>query len=312
MTTSIDRGSDNEVQTRGRASRRGQSPGFQQIRIGQLLITALYDGFVPVLADDLHGAPSAEIRRLLTEECMPPEGDPRTAVTAFLVEQNGRRILIDAGSGDSLGPDTGCLAANLAAAGIDPDDIDYVLLTHLHPDHAGGLISGNGQAAFSRAAVYVAKADADHWLDAAGATRATGVQRLVYETAARVLAPYRDTGRFVTFGDEDEPIQGVGAVNLGGHSPGHTGYLFGSADDTVLFWGDTVHSHAVQLRRPSVSTVADSDEGAAVASRRRVFDVVATNRWWVGGAHLPFPGLGHLRRDRDRYTWVPVTFTPVD
>ena len=231
---------------------------------------------------------------------------------AFLVEQNGRRILIDTGSGDSLGPDTGYLAANLAAAGIDSDDIDHVLLTHLHPDHAGGLISGAGQAAFSRATVHAAKADADHWLDAVGATCATGVQRLVYETAARVLSPYRDTGRFSTCGNADEPIPGVGAVNLAGHSPGHTGYLFGSADDTVLFWGDTVHSPAVQLRRLSVSTAADSDEAAAVASRRRVFDVVATNRWWVGGAHMPFSGVGHLRRDPDRYTWVPVTFTPVD
>jgi hypothetical protein len=80
----------------------------------------------------------------------------------------------------------------------------------------------------------------------------------------------------------------------------------------VLFWGDTVHSHAVQARRPSVSTAADSDEAAAVARRRRVFDVVATNRWWAGGAHLPFPGLGHLRRDPNRYTWVPVSFTPVE
>jgi glyoxylase-like metal-dependent hydrolase (beta-lactamase superfamily II) len=105
------------------------------------LITALYDGFVPVPADDLYGAPSPEIRKLLTEECISPEGNPRTAVIAFLVEQDCRRILIDAGSGDSLGPDTGYLAANLAAAGIDADDIDDVLHTHLHPDHAGGLIS---------------------------------------------------------------------------------------------------------------------------------------------------------------------------
>jgi len=289
-----------------------QARGFQRVRIGNLLVTAFYDGFVPVPADDLHGAPSGEIKRLLTEAYLPPEGDPRTAVIAFLVEQNGRRILIDTGSGDSLGPDTGYLAANLAPAGIDPDDIDHVVLTHLHPDHAGGLISGAGQAAFPHATVHAAKADADHWLDVAGATCATGVQRLVYETAAQVLSPYRDTGRFATFGDGGEPIPGVEAVNLAGHSPGHTGYLFGSADDTVLFWGDTVHSHAVQLRRLSVSTAADSDEAAAVASRHRVFAVVATNRWWVGGAHMPFPGLGHLRRDPDRYTWVPVTFTPVD
>src|ERR1700739_2215449 len=138
-----------------------QARGFQRVRIGNLLVTAFYDGFVPVPADDLHGAPSAEIGILLTEASLPPEGDPRTAVIAFLVEQNGRRILIDTGSGDSLGPDTGYLAANLAAAGIDPDDIDHVLLTHLHPDHAGGLISGARQAAFPHATVHAAKADAD-------------------------------------------------------------------------------------------------------------------------------------------------------
>jgi glyoxylase-like metal-dependent hydrolase (beta-lactamase superfamily II) len=153
------------------------------------LITALYDGFVPVPADDLHGAPPAEIHRLLAEAFLPPEGDQRTAVIAFLVEHNGLQIMIDTGSGGSLGPDTGCLATNLATAQIDPADIDHVLLTHMQPDHAGGLISPDGQPVFPRATVHAAKADADHWLDAAGAACATGVQRLVYETAASVLAP---------------------------------------------------------------------------------------------------------------------------
>jgi glyoxylase-like metal-dependent hydrolase (beta-lactamase superfamily II) len=308
MTTSFGPGCDNDMQAQARASHRGQSPGFQRIRIGELLITALYDGFVPVPADDLHGAPPAEIRRLLAEAFLPPEGDQRTAVIAFLVEHNGLQIMIDTGSGGSLGPDTGCLATNLATAQIDPADIDHVLLTHMHPDHAGGLISPDGQPVFPRATVHAAKADADHWLDAAGGACATGVQRLVYETAAWVLAPYRNTGRFVTFRDGAEVIPGVRTVALSGHTPGHTGYLFGEGVNTVLFWGDTVHSHTVQLRRPSVTMAADSDEAAAVASRRKALNLVSSNQWWVGGAHLPFPGLGHLRRDPDRYTWVPVTF----
>jgi glyoxylase-like metal-dependent hydrolase (beta-lactamase superfamily II) len=153
-----------------------QAPGFQRIRIGNLLITALYDGFVPISADEFHGAPRAEINRLLAEAFMPPDGDPRTAVIAFLVQGNGRHVLIDAGSGDTLGHDTGWLAANLAAAHTDPALIDHVLLTHLHPDHAGGLISPDGQALFSRATV-AAKADADHWLDPAD-PEATEVQSI--------------------------------------------------------------------------------------------------------------------------------------
>jgi len=169
-----------------------------------------------------------------------------------------------------------------------------------------------GQPVFPRAAVHAVKADADHWLDPDRSAAATGVQRLVHDTVARALAPYRETGRFVTFGHADEVVPGVRTVDLAGHTPGHTGYLLGEGDATVLFWGDTVHSHSVQLRRPSVAAAADSDERAAIRSRRKAFDLASSNRWWVGAAHLPFPGLGHLRRDQYGYSWVPVTYTPVE
>ena len=289
-----------------------QAPGFQRVRIGDVLITALYDGFEPVPAEDLHGATLAEIGRFLTEAFMPARGDGRTAVIAFLVECHDLHILIDAGGGPFLGPDTGHVALHLAAAQTDPADIDHVLLTHMHPDHAGGLISPNGQAAFPRATVHLAQAEADHYLDPIRTATAPGTQRQMHDTAARMLAPYRDTGRFATFAAGDEVIPGVKTLNLNGHTPGHTGYLFGRGDQTVLFWGDTIHSHAVQLRRPSITIAYDSAEVGAVVSRRKVFDLATSNRWWIGAAHLPFPGLGHLRRDSDRYTWVPVTFTPTD
>ena len=139
-------------------------------------------------------------------------------------------------------------------------------------------ISPDGQAAFPHATIHAAKADACHWLDSDRAATATGVQQLVRCTD-------------------------VHTINLSGHTPGHTGYLFGEGVNTVLFWGDTVHSHAVQLRRRSVSTAADSDEHAAIRARRKAFDLASSNRWWVGAAHLPFPGLGHLRRDRYGYSF---------
>jgi Metallo-beta-lactamase superfamily len=138
------------------------------------------------------------------------------------VQGNGRHVLIDVGSGDTLGPETGWLAANLAAAHTEPADIDHVLLTHLHPDHAGGLISPDGQPVFPRATVHAARADAEHWFDPVEAAAAAGLQRFVFETAARVLAPYRDTGRFVTFENGAEAVPGVRTVNLRGHTPGHT------------------------------------------------------------------------------------------
>ena len=287
------------------------APGFQRVRIGDLLVTALYDGFAAIPAQDLCGATPAEVGRLYTEAFLPADGDLRTAVIAFLVQTDCQRILIDAGAGCLLGPDTGHVAANLAASGTDPVEVDHVLLTHLHPDHAGGLTTSDGQAVFKRAIVHAARADAAHYLDPTHAAAAPGTQSQIHDMAARALAPYRADGRFVTFGAGEEVIPGVRSIELPGHTPGHTGYLLGTGDKTVLFGGDTVHSHAVQLRRPDIAIAYDSDRVAAVDSRRRAFDLVAGNRWWIAAAHLPFPGLGHLRRDSHGYSWVPVTFTPV-
>jgi hypothetical protein len=104
-------------------------------------------------------------------------------------------------------------------------------------------------------------------------------------------------------------IPGVRSVDLSG--PGHCGYLFGERDDAVFFWGDIVHCHVVQLRRPSVSAGTDTDESAAVATGRKALQLTPSNKWRVGAAHLPFPGLGHVRRDPDRYTWVPISYAPV-
>jgi glyoxylase-like metal-dependent hydrolase (beta-lactamase superfamily II) len=112
------------------------------------------------------------------------------------------------------------------------------------------------------------------------------MQRLMCKTAVRALAPYRDTSRFVTFRDAGEVIPGVRPVDLGGHTPGHTGYLVGEGDETVLFWGDTIHSHAVQLRRPEVAVATDSAEPGAVAARRKLLELASSNRWWVGADHL--------------------------
>ena len=230
-----DRGCVNAIEAPAAGPRHVQAPGFERVRVGDLLVTALYDGFVAIVADDFRGEPPAEVSRWLAEAFIPPDGDRRTAVIAFLVEDHGRRILIDAGSGDSLGPDTGYLPRNLATAQTGPAEVDHVLITHLHPDHAGGLIYPDGLAVFPHATVHAATADADHWLDPARAAAATGVQRLVHDTAARAVAPYRDTGRFATFGDADEVIPGVRTLNLAGHSPGHTGYLFGEGEETILF-----------------------------------------------------------------------------
>ncbi|KOX01813.1 hypothetical protein ADL02_01530 [Streptomyces sp. NRRL WC-3723] len=286
-----------------------QAPGFQRFRLGGLLVTALYDGHVPILAEDLHGEPQNGIRRRLVEAYLPEEGDLHTAVIGFLVELDGRRVLVDAGSGNTLGPSTGHLLEELSAAGVAADDIDDVLVTHLHPDHCGGLVTDDGKPVFPHATVHVARGEVDYWLDEKLA-RAEGVRRMIHESAASALDPYRRAGRLDAF-DDLNALPGVRSLDQRGHTAGHSGYLFGEDDQPVLFWGDTVHSHTVQLPCPHVSIAIDSDEAGAVAARVGVLDRVATHGWWVAAAHLPFPGLGHVRRAGAGYDWVPVHFKPL-
>jgi glyoxylase-like metal-dependent hydrolase (beta-lactamase superfamily II) len=289
---------------------RRQAPGFQSFRLGSLSVTALYDGFVPILAEDLHGEPQSAIRRHLVDAHLPEEGDLHTAVIGFLVELDDRRVLVDAGSGATLGPHTGHLLEGLSAAGVAADSIDDVLITHLHPDHCGGLVTGDGEPVYHRAVVHVARAEVDYWLDEERTARAEGVQKQIHEAAACALEPYRRAGRLDAF-DTLDALRGVRVLDQHGHTAGHSGYLFGEDDQPVLFWGDTVHSHTVQLPCPHVSIAIDSDEARAVEARKKIFDRVATHGWWVAAAHLPFPGLGHLRRLGDGYSWVPVHFKPV-
>jgi len=96
-----------------------------------------------------------------------------------------------------------------------------------------------------------------------------------------------------------------------GHTPGHTSYLFESSGQSLLVWGDIVHSHATQFARPDIAIEFDVNRKQAVASRKKLFKDAAANKLWVAGAHMPFPGLGHVRKLGDGYSWVPAEYSPL-
>ena len=283
-----------------------QVPGVYRRRIGDILVTALCDGYLDADPSVLRSIAPDRVEAVLREGFRP--FPPRIAVNAFLVQAKGRTALIETGSGDTMGPTLGHLIANLRAAGTVPEQVEAVLLTHMHPDHSNGLRAPEGGRVFPNAELVFHEAEWRHWQDDAAMEAAPERKRVRYFQAARhQLEPYRNQLRPITGG---EVFPGVTALPIPGHTPGHTAFLIADGRDSLLVWGDTVHIPEIQTRHPEVTLDFDTDPDAAAATRRRVFDQVATDRMLVGGMHVHFPGLAHLARLGDGYALVPEAWSP--
>ena len=269
------------------------------VQIGDIEITALSDGPFPATLDSFIDFPRAEAERLTGWK----PGDPLfLPVNAYLLRLGTKHALIDTGCGPTMGPDLGQLPNSLRALGIAPQTIDTVLLTHIHPDHALGLLDAAGRAVFPNAELVVHDDEAAFWLNRGAASGTSERIRRNIAKGQAACAPYRDRLRVVRNGDA---LPGVSAIALPGHTPGHTGWLVQAGDDGVLIWGDIVHLPAVQVPRPDAALVFDVDPAQARATRARTFDRVAADHLRVAGAHMDFPGFGHITRHGLSYRFEP-------
>jgi len=289
---------------------RTQVPGYYRQMLGAFEVTSLYDGQIALDAKLLKNVTPQQVQALLAKNFR--SNPTPTAVIAYLVNTGDKLVLVDAGAAKMFGPTLGQVLGNLKAAGYDPAKVDAVLITHMHGDHVGGLLDPDGNIAFPNAKVYADKRDADFWLSAEALDKAPDAAKGFFKMAQTALGPYQKSGQFVTFNGESEILPGVKAIDEHGHTPGHTGYLFESKGQKLLVWGDLLHNAAVQFPQPKVTIEFDTDQSKALASRLKVLSWTAKDTIWVAGAHLPFPGIGHVRADgKGSYSWVPVDFAPV-
>lgn len=279
-----------------------QIPGVYHLRIGDIVVTALSDGYLDGSLDVLRGIETADAQNLLEANFRPGR---RTSVNAYAIYSAGRLALIETGSGAYLGPTVGRLAENLAAADIAPEAIERVLLTHMHPDHSAGLTDpATGRRLFPNAELVVNGREPRHWDDDAAMARATErARRLYFQCAREQIAPYRD--RLRPFEDGAEVFPGVRTIPLYGHTPGHSGYLIASGGETLLIWGDIIHVPEIQVPRPEVTIEFDTDPAQAAATRRRTFDMAATDRLLIAGMHVHFPGFAHVTKRTEGYALLP-------
>jgi glyoxylase-like metal-dependent hydrolase (beta-lactamase superfamily II) len=278
---------------------------WYRFRIGDFVATVVSDGELTFesATGEFPAAPRAKLLRTLEREFLP--NAPMVMQENCLVLDTGKTmVLFDTGFGPvpMFGKDSGQLQKNMAAAEIRPQDIDVVILTHAHPDHAWGLVDASGKKVYPNAELFISKRDFDFWTDEAKVDdEAAGT---FVRGARKNILSYKDRLHFIE--NDAEILPGISSLWTPGHTVGHTSFIIESGGETFLDLGDICHHYALLFPNPRWEYLYDTDSKQAVRSRLRVFDMAATDRMTLLGYHFPFPGIGHITREkRESYRYVP-------
>ena len=256
-------------------------------QIGDYLVTPLSDGNMAASLELLSGISTTEAGEIQRQAGIAEPGNLH--IYGYLIRGRGRTILVDSGTGgvNNVG---GQLKANLQAAGVLPETVDTVLLTHARPDHLGGLLGEEGLMVYPNAELYLHPLEKAFWLDDARFAQANERQQRNFIRARQTLTAYGERVRLLS----DAPIaEGIHPVPLPGHTPGHTGFRIDTPEDSLIIWGDIVHFPYIQIAHPGVSIAFDIDREQAEASRKRILAQAAAEQWLVAGMH--FGGSGFAR-----------------
>lgn len=291
----------------------GQAPGFYRFKVGAMTVTVVYDGQAPrpnPTRGFVRNATPEQVEATLRAQGL----DPSVLTNPFsvaVVQTPRGTVMFDSGNGPQTDPNarTGQLIANLAAAGLRPDAVDVVASTHFHGDHIGGLLDAAGTAAFPRARIVVPEREWTFWLSEENAARAPDAMRPAFANVRRRFAPY--DGKVERVNEGFEPLPGVRMVATNGHAPGHASWHLSDGGAQAFVLGDLTSRPEINLTNPGWHAIVDMDPVMAEATRRRMFDQLATDRIRAVGYHWPFPANGHVLKEADGYRFVPAEWSSV-
>ncbi|WP_218132266.1 MBL fold metallo-hydrolase [Variovorax sp. YR634] len=251
---------------------------------GDLKIIALRDGYVDMPPTRLRQK-SGDTFDTLPANIPLVGGQLRLSVNAYLIIEGKQHVLIDTGASNSWHPTMGALLEGLREAGIDRQEITQVALTHTHEDHVNGLIAPDGSEAFPRATrVFVPKE----------------------ETSAFTGRLARLKDRLTPIDDKFAVSERITTVKAAGHSAGHTAYDVVSSAGHLLVWRDIVHVPSIQFEYPEIAWEFDDDQARARGARQVLMELATRPNYLIAGAHLDFPGIGHVVRREDKFVFKAI------
>lgn len=286
-----------------------QAPGYYRFRLGAFEVTILHDGARTFPLPDSFVANVPKDRALTAAaDAFMPTGKVTVPFNPTLINTGSKLVLIDTGNGPSADGAVGQLFPNLAAAGARPEDIDIVVISHLHPDHINGLRTQSGAIAFPNATIIAPAPEWDFWMSDANMAQASDqLTKNYFANTRKVLGGLDDRiGRY-TWGQEVAP--GITALATPGHTPGHTSFTVASGPARMAVQSDVTNIPEFFLRNPDWHVAYDHDPDLAQKARHQFYDMVATEKMLVAGYHFSFPSAGYVEKDGSGYRLVPVAWS---
>lgn len=284
--------------------------GFFRFQVGDLELLTITDGhglFKPAQPIFAPGIDPNDINNILKENFL-TEDAVDIAFNVLVLKKGKDLILFDTGCGTNFGPASGKLVANLKLAGINAADITAIVLTHAHPDHIGGLLDANGKQVFTNAKVYIAEAEYNFWISSGEPDFSKSKFPDKKATASWVQLARTNLGaykpRLHFFKSGDVLFDCIRTRVVSGHTPGHTISEIFSGNEALLHMGDIAHDHVILLAHPEWGVGFDTDFEQAATARKATLSELADRRVEVFSVHLPWPGLGHIRRKNTGFEWV--------
>jgi len=290
-------------------AQKAMEQGFHRYKVGAIEVTALFDGIWEKPHDPgfIKNATVDETKAALGAAGLPTDF-VLVPFTPNVVRAGGRIVLVDTGTGGGQtgGPKAGTLMKHLAAAGIDADAVNVILISHFHPDHIYGLMTKapENKAVFPNAEILVPAAEYKFWMDPALIEKLPEARRPLAKRIQEMFPLMKDKVR--QFEGDKELVPGIRPIEAHGHSPGHTAFHVSSGKDQLIVLGDTSHIPALFVRNPGWHAAFDQDATVAEATRRKLLDRVVADQVMVTGYHFPFPAVGTIAKDGKGYAFKPV------